>query len=112
VYEDKGTYYMHYDAAGPTGWLCSLATSKDMLKWEKKGPILDLGQPGESDSKGACYGVTYKDGNQWHMFYLGTPNVTPAPNLIPSFPYLTMKAKGKGPAGPWIKQKPGRPVDG
>ena len=28
VYEDKGTYYMHYDAAGPTGWLCSLATSK------------------------------------------------------------------------------------
>ncbi|MEJ6572054.1 MAG: hypothetical protein QNL01_08895 [Akkermansiaceae bacterium] len=103
---------MHYDAAGPTGWLCSLATSKDMLKWEKKGPILDLGQPGESDSKGACYGVTYKDGNQWHMFYLGTPNVTPAPNLIPSFPYLTMKAKGKGPAGPWIKQKPGRPVDG
>ena len=71
VYEDKGTYYMHYDAAGPTGWLCSLATSKDMLKWEKKGRI-----------------------------------------LIPSFPYLTMKAKGKGPAGPWIKQKPGRPVDG
>jgi hypothetical protein len=27
VFEDKGTYYMHYDAAGPTGWLCSLATS-------------------------------------------------------------------------------------
>ena len=26
------------------------------------------------------YGVTYKDGNQWHMFYLGTPNVTPAPH--------------------------------
>ncbi len=105
VFEDKGTYYMHYDAAGPTGWLCSLAVSKDMLKWEKKGPILDLGQPGEGDSKGACYGVTYKDGKQWHMFYLGTPNVTAAPNLIPGFPYLTMKAKGKSPAGPWVKQK-------
>jgi predicted GH43/DUF377 family glycosyl hydrolase len=105
VFEDKGTYYMHYDAAGPTGWLCSLATSKDMLKWEKKGPILDLGEPGEGDSKGACYGVTYKDGNQWHMFYLGTPNVTAAPNLIPGVPYLTMKAKGKSPAGPWVKQK-------
>jgi len=39
------------------------------------------------------------------MFYLGTPNVSPAPDLIPAFPYLTMKAKGPGPAGPWIKQK-------
>ena len=115
VYQDNGTYYMHYDAAGPTGWLCALAISKDLLTWEKKGPILDLGQPGEGDSKGACYGVTYHNGKQWHMFYLGTPNVTPAPNLIPGFPYLTMKAKGKGPAGPWIKQKsvvPFRPKPG
>ena len=39
------------------------------------------------------------------MFYLGTPNVSPPPDLIPSFPYLTMKAKGKSAAGPWIKQK-------
>jgi hypothetical protein len=39
------------------------------------------------------------------MFYLGTPNVSPAPNLVPEFPYLTMKAKANSPAGPWIKQK-------
>lgn len=39
------------------------------------------------------------------MFYLGTPNVSDAPDLIPSFPYLTMKAKGKSAAGPWLKQK-------
>ncbi len=39
------------------------------------------------------------------MFYLGTPNVTAPPDLIPGFPYLTMKAKGKSPSGPWIKQK-------
>ncbi len=39
------------------------------------------------------------------MFYLGTPNVSPPPNFTPSFPYLTMKAKGKGPAGSWVKQK-------
>jgi len=105
VFEDGGTYYMHYDAAGPKGWLCSLAVSKDLINWEKKGPILDFGDKGENDSAGACYGVTYKDGDQWHMYYLGTPNVTPAPNLIPGFPYLTMKAKGKSPTGPWIKQK-------
>ncbi len=105
VFEGDGTYHMHYDAAGPKGWLCSLAVSKDLVRWDKKGPILDLGQSGEGDSKGACYGVTYHDGTQWHMFYLGTPNVTPPPNLIPAFPYLTLKAKGKSPSGPWIKQK-------
>ena len=38
------------------------------------------------------------------MFYLGTPHVTPPPDLIPSFPYLTLKAKGPSPAGPWTKQ--------
>jgi predicted GH43/DUF377 family glycosyl hydrolase len=105
VFEDAGTYYMHYDAAGPKGWLCSLAVSKDLLTWEKRGPILDFGTPGEDDSKSASYGVTYHDGKTWHMFYLGTPNVSPAPNLVPEFPYLTMKAKANSPAGPWIKQK-------
>jgi hypothetical protein len=75
------------------------------VTWEKKGPILDFGKPGEDDAKSASYGVTYHDGTQWHMFYLGTPNVSSPPNLVPSFPYLTMKAKAAGPAGPWIKQK-------
>lgn len=105
VFEDNGTYYMHYDAAGSTGWLNALATSKDLINWKKEGPILTLGKPGEDDSKAACYGVTYKEGDQWHMFYLGTPNVSPAPDLIPSFPYLTLKAKAKRPEGPWTKQK-------
>ena len=31
VFESDGTYYMHYDAAGPNGWLCSLATSTCLL---------------------------------------------------------------------------------
>ena len=42
VFEDNGTYYLHYDAAGPKGWLCSLAVSKDLKNWEKRGPVLDL----------------------------------------------------------------------
>jgi hypothetical protein len=105
VFQSDGTYYMHYDAAGPRGWLCSLAVSNDLVTWEKRGPILDFGKPGEDDSKSASYGVTYYNGKQWHMFYLGTPNVSGPPNLVPSFPYLTMKARGTGPAGPWIKQK-------
>lgn len=105
VFEDGGIYYMHYDAAGAQGWLSSLAVSKDLLTWEKKGPILDMGKAGEDDARSASYGVTYYDGKEWHMFYLGTPNVSPPPDLIPSFPYLTMKAKGNSPAGPWRKQK-------
>jgi len=38
------------------------------------------------------------------MFYLGTPNTSPAPNRIPAFPYLTMKTKALSLEGPWIKQ--------
>ncbi|MCX7049761.1 MAG: hypothetical protein NTX50_30300 [Candidatus Sumerlaeota bacterium] len=105
VYEAGGTYYMHYDGAGPKGWLACLATSPDLVHWTKKGPVLDFGKAGEDDSASASYGVTYFDGKMWHMFYLGTPHATKAPDLIPSFPYLTMKARSDSPAGPWIKQR-------
>ncbi len=105
VYEDQGTYYLHYDGAGPRGWRTCLATSTDLVHWAKRGPVLDLGQPGENDSASASYGVTFREGDTWHMFYLGTPHASPAPDLIPSFPYLTMKAQSHSPAGPWVKQR-------
>jgi len=105
VFEAGGSYYMHYDGAGPKGWLACLATSPDLVHWTKKGPALDFGQPGQDDSASASYGVTYFDGQTWHMFYLGTPHTSPAPDLIPSFPYLTLKAHGASPSGPWIKQR-------
>ena len=115
VWEDGGTYYMHYDAAGPTGWLAALATSRDGITWEKHGPVLELGPPGSDDGGSASYGVTYEHRGEWHMFYLGTPNTTPPPDRISAFPYLTMKARGDGPAGPWHKQPevvPFRPIPG
>ncbi len=105
VWEHQGTYYMHYDGAGPTGWLVCLATSQDLVNWTKHGAVLGLGQPGESDSASASYGVTFFNGRDWDMFYLGTPNVTPAPNLVPGFPYLTLKARAPSPTGPWAKQR-------
>jgi len=104
IFEEKGVYHLFYDGAGPKGWLACLATSKDLRKWEKKGPILDFGKPGESDSAAACSPWVYFDGNEWHMFYLGTPNTSGPPDLIPSFPYLTLKARSKSLAGPWVKQ--------
>ena len=105
VFQYKGVFYMHYDGAGAKGWLSCLATSKDLVHWTKKGPILDFGKPGENDAESASYGVTYFDSKTWHMFYLGTPKATPAPDFIPQFPYLTMKARSKSPLGPWVKQK-------
>jgi predicted GH43/DUF377 family glycosyl hydrolase len=104
VWHHAGTYHMHYDGAGPKGWLACLATSGDAQNWTAKGPVLDLGPPGSNDSAAAAYGTTYQDGARWHMFYLGTPNVTPAPDLIPGFPYLTMKAESATPTGPWRKR--------
>jgi predicted GH43/DUF377 family glycosyl hydrolase len=115
VWESGGTYFMHYDGAGPKGWLACLATSTDLTHWTKKGPVLELGKSGEEDSASASYGVTYQDGANWHMFYLGTPHTSPAPDFIPAFPYLTLKAKGTSPTGPWTKQKgvvPFRPKAG
>jgi predicted GH43/DUF377 family glycosyl hydrolase len=104
IFEEKGVYHLFYDGAGPKGWLACLATSKDLKTWEKKGPALDFGKPGESDSAAACAPWLIKEGNEWHMFYLGTPNAGPGPQFVPSFPYLTLKAKASALGGPWIKQ--------
>ncbi len=110
VYEDNGTYYMHYDGAGLKGWLACLATSKDMVNWQVKGPVLDYGEPGTDDARSASYGSVYFDGAKWHMFYLGTPNVSSAPDNIPAFPYLTKKAESQSPAGPWKKRYDINPI--
>lgn len=104
VFADKGEYYMHYDAAGPKGWLTALATSRDLVHWKEHGPVLKLGKPGEDDSASASYGTTYFDGRAWQMFYMGTPHATAAPNRIPYFPYMTMKAQARRPQGPWEKE--------
>ena len=104
VWEYKSTYYMHYDGAGAKGWLACLATSKNITDWRTRGPALDFGSQGEKDAASASYGVTFFDNRTWHMFYLGTPNTSPPPDLVPSFPYLTMKADAPSPTGPWSKR--------
>ena len=104
VWEHGGIYYMHYDGAGTNGWLACLATSSNLTHWTKRGAVLSLGKPGTEDSASASYGVTFFDGGNWHMFFLGTPHTTPAPDLIPAFPYLTLKARADSPTGPWTKQ--------
>jgi predicted GH43/DUF377 family glycosyl hydrolase len=99
------TYYLHYDGAGPTGWRACLATSNDLVHWNLKGPVLDLGAPGEDDAGTASAPWTVFDGSWWHMFYVGSRGTTPPPDRIPAVPYFTLAAKSKQPAGPWVKQK-------
>jgi len=115
VFELGGLYCLHYDGAGPAGWLACLATSKDLVRWEKKGPVLTLGRPGEDDEATASAPWVYLEGRTWHMFYVGSHFATPPPDRIPACPYLTCKARSSSPAGPWLKQKdviPFRPKPG
>jgi predicted GH43/DUF377 family glycosyl hydrolase len=97
-------YFLFYDGAGNDGWKACLAESSDLKNWKKKGTILQLGDSLKKDSRSASSPWVIKENDTWHMFYLGTPNVSPAPYRIPSFPYLTMKAQAKSLEGPWIKQ--------
>jgi predicted GH43/DUF377 family glycosyl hydrolase len=99
------TYYLHYDGAGPTGWLACLAVSRDLRHWTLKGPVLDLGKPGEDDAGTASSPWTVFDGKWWHMFYVGCQTTSLAPNRIPVIPYFTLAAKSLHPKGPWIKQR-------
>lgn len=103
VWQHEGRYYMHYDGSGPKGWLVCLAVSKDLVNWQKQGAVIDLGAPGSDDSASASYGTTYFDGKKWYMFYLGTPKVSPKPDLVPIGPYYTLLAKADSPEGPWRK---------
>lgn len=97
-------YYLFYDGAGKDGWRACLAESNDLKTWVKKGAILSLGKSGSDDAKSASSPWVIRENGVWHMFYLGTPNTSPAPDRIPAFPYLTMKARSKSLEGPWIKQ--------
>jgi predicted GH43/DUF377 family glycosyl hydrolase len=104
VFSSGDTVFLHYDAESSEGWLSSLATSKDLVTFTKKGPLLKLGPPGALDSASASYGTTYFDGSTWRMFYLGTQTTSPAPAKVPMGPYFTLRAKSKSPGGPWMKQ--------
>jgi predicted GH43/DUF377 family glycosyl hydrolase len=99
------TYYLHYDGAGPTGWLACLAVSQDLQHWSLRGPVLQLGRPGEDDAGTASSPWTVFDGNEWHMFYVGSRTTSPAPNRIPAVPYFTLAATSLHPEGPWLKQR-------
>lgn len=104
-------FILHYDGCGAIGWRACRATSTDLVNWAKEGPILDLGSPGEIDEACACSPWVVEDGGVWNMFYFASPNRTPPPELIPSFPYTSRLAQSASPFGPWVKQSAVVPFD-
>jgi len=104
-FQFHGTYYLHYDGAGPTGWRACLAVSGDLKRWELKGPVLDLGETGTDDAGTASSPWTVFDGKWWHIFYVGCRTTTAPPNRIPAVPYFTLAARSPRPQGPWTKQR-------
>jgi sucrose-6-phosphate hydrolase SacC (GH32 family) len=101
VFEEDGVYHLFYDGAADGGWRACLATSSDLIHWEKRGSALTLGEEGEMDAAGACSPWVILEDGWWHMFYLGTPNG----REVPAFPYLTLKARSRALGGPWEKQR-------
>lgn len=104
VNKENNLYYLFYDGQGKDGWKACLAVSTDLKNWTKKGAILELGDIGSKDAKSASSPWVIKEGNTWHMFYLGTPNATNNADRVPMFPYFTLKAHSSTLEGEWIKQ--------
>lgn len=111
VFEADGVYHLFYDGAGPEGWRCCHATSRDLVDWERHGPILELGGPGRPDAAYAGYGATIEEGGMWHFFYVGCEQTTPPPDRIPAMPYVNLKAEADSPWGPWRKRYDLRPFE-
>ena len=102
IFEEDGVYHLFYDGAAPAAWRVCLATSRDLVHWQKHGPMLELGAPGELDSAAAVSPWVYHESDVWHMFYIGMYNAHAG---VPDFPFLTFKAKSARLGGPWVKQK-------
>jgi predicted GH43/DUF377 family glycosyl hydrolase len=104
VFEAAGRYHMFYDGCNPDGWRCCHVVSSDLVHWEHRGAILELGAPGQPDAAYAGYGATVFADGIWHFFYVGCENATPPPDRIPAMPYVNLKAESPSPYGPWRKR--------
>jgi len=115
IVQEDGKFYLFYDGCAAPGWLASLATSDDLKTWKKHGRVLSLGPEGSDDSATASSPWVIKEGDTWHMFYVASPNASPAPDYVPMGPYLTMTATAKSLLGPWTQHRdivPFRPKPG
>jgi predicted GH43/DUF377 family glycosyl hydrolase len=76
VYRVDGRFVMFYNAKDQAdGWIeqTGLATSEDLLRWQKHpdNPILRVGPEGAWDSRFASDPVLNRIDGVWHLFYYG-----------------------------------------
>lgn len=75
--EHEGRFYLFYNAKNrdkwPWGEQTGLATSDDLLHWERHpdSPVLRVGEKGAFDDLFASDPVVLRRGNTWVMFYYG-----------------------------------------
>jgi predicted GH43/DUF377 family glycosyl hydrolase len=73
----EGVYYMFYNAKNKSSWpwieQTGLATSTDLVKWERSplNPLLPNGEKGEFDDVFASDPVVLRHDNRWIMYYFG-----------------------------------------
>jgi predicted GH43/DUF377 family glycosyl hydrolase len=71
----RGDEYWLYYAGGDKGGkrrIClAIANVNDLSKWERKGPLLDVGGKGSFDETWCVLPCVHRVGDKWHLYYTG-----------------------------------------
>jgi predicted GH43/DUF377 family glycosyl hydrolase len=75
VVEHDGRYWMIHTVITHEGETVreriGLAVSDDLVRWEKRGVILDVGENGVWDSGGLSAPFPFRNGDEWLLFHVG-----------------------------------------
>lgn len=70
-HDEYWLYYAGGDAAGRKRICLAIAKVNDLSKWERKGPLFDLGGKGSFDETWCVLPCVHRVGDRWHMYYTG-----------------------------------------
>ncbi len=64
-------YYAGGDKAGRRRICLAIAKVKDLSKWERQGPLFELGGKGSFDETWCVLPCVHRVGERWHLYYTG-----------------------------------------
>lgn len=64
-------YYAGGDKSGKRRICLAIAKVDDLSKWERKGPLFDVGGKGSFDETWCVLPCVHKVGDRWHLYYTG-----------------------------------------
>lgn len=64
-------YYAGGDKAGKRRICLAIANVHDLSKWERKGPLFDVGGKGSFDETWCVLPCIHRIGDKWHLYYTG-----------------------------------------